>query len=327
MMSSLAFFFPQSVIEASFYSIISEHFSLIFVVQFGEFVVFAFVFSLWLFRKQDKGEDAYSISLHEPLPESHTPLPIFQCADDTLEPDFSIQEPLLPTPTPLPVPLPYFTSNKQVASTSDGTGIPVVIVSTGTGVPSDDQAVSVVVSGESSDGQGPLESTVTVADHGVGDNQGTADQAVVVDNPVDDNPVIVDNPVVDNPVDNHTTTDNHPATDNHTTTDNNPTTPMNDTTTPPSDNKQTLCCLCKKNPAVMRILPCEEEICSNCLPTGGRCPSCGAPVLTIESIRNYPVCLKHSLIPYMGFAPPLCSPIHYSCRKHDYFVVNSHHVP
>ena len=286
LMSLFAFFFPDSIIRASKYYLIRNYFSSLIVLQFAEFIVPLFVFCMWLFNPREEEDEELLTSEQEPLPAPHAPLPIFQCANEPAESDLSLHEPLLSTPKPLPAPLPCFTSEASAAPTADGSGVPVVIVSEGSDASSHDPA-NEAVSGGSSAAQSPLEPVVVVAsEHPVV----SVDEHRTI--PVDEHRTI--------PVDEHRTipVDEHraipvdsptvvtlPSTNNHPTV-----TSIGDVT---ANNNQTLCCICKKNPATMRINPCEEEICSSCSPTGGRCPSCGALILTIESIRSCPVCLEH----------------------------------
>ena len=302
-MSYFAFFFPQSILQASEYYLIQNFFYYIITAQFGEFIVPIFIFCILLFRSEKKEEEESTYHLltseEEPLPAPHEPLPIYQCADDAV-PDFSVYDD--PLPVPLPAPLPYFPSETSGSPTSDKSGIPIVIVSKDVGTP-DDQ-VNVAMNEESSTTHSPVEPIVTVAQE-AGDNQ-----------------VVESNHVADQPA----TVDIQSSTDNNSTSSPNTThtaTPINNTTTP-TDNNQLLCFICKKNPATMRINPCEEEICSSCAPTGGRCPSCGAPILTIESIRNCPVCLEYTSTRSLQSDSPLYSPIHDKCRNHDYLAANSH---
>ena len=270
LMSLFAFFFPDSIIRASKYYLIRNYFSSLIVLQFAEFIVPLVVFCMWLFNPQEEENEELLTSEQEPLPAPHAPLPIFQCANEPADPDLSLHEPLLSTPKPLPAPLPCFTSEASAAPTADGSGVPVVIVSEGSDASSHDPA-NEAVSGGSSAAQSPLEPVVVVAsEHPVV----SVDEHRTI--PVDEHRAIpVDSPTVVT----------LPSTNNHPTV-----TSIGDVT---ANNNQTLCCICKKNPATMRINPCEEEICSSCSPTGGRCPSCGALILTIESIRSCPVCLEH----------------------------------
>lgn len=45
-----------------------------------------------------------------------------------------------------------------------------------------------------------------------------------------------------------------------------------------------MCECCGKRRAVMKVIPCEDEMCSICVATGARCPICGAIILTVTSL-------------------------------------------